>query len=358
MFGIIWMFFRVVASTVMRAVFFIFFSWWVPNKVLNLVNKISYRRKRSRKRDWGESPVICDAKVIVSKTKDVTDQVKLGTKTVASRVKDAGDQVKHEAKATAGKVMDVGNQVKLGTRAATTRMVDAGDQIKHGAKAAAGNVADVGNQVKLGAQVVTAKLVDAGDQVKRNTIAGANIVTEVGKEKFSEILALAEPNLKIFRRDITDASKKYTDAITHTLDLAGYKLRKSTELIDPDGRYRSDLKKVAVAFGAATAGAYTKILAASPGFTELPQALKTKIAVAGLRPEMSWRPIAMAESFYDSSIPEVVRNFGKDAVVEFLDGKHASHITSVHNDPSMTMTDSNIVWEAAGENLAREAVLI
>ena len=62
---------------------------------------------------------------------------------------------------------------------------------------------------------------------------------------------------------------------------------------------------------------------------------------------------AVAEGFYESSVPQVVKNFGKDVVVEFLDGKHASHIKSVYNNPELAIENSNIVWEAAWKNLSR-----
>jgi len=294
-----------------------------------------------------------DVKVVVGKTKDVTDQVKHEAKAIAGKVMEIGNRVIVGTQAVPGKMVDAGNQAQKEAEAITGKVMEVGNQVKRGTQTVTSKVTDAGGQIKCGAKATAGKVMDAGDQVKRSTIAGASKVTKASKEKLFEILALAEPNLSIFRQEVADASKKYTNAITHTIDLTGQKLRKSAELVDPDGRYKINSKKVAVAFGAAIAGAYTKILAASPSFTELPQTLKTKIAVAGLRPEQGWRSIATAERFYDSSVPDVVRNFGKDAVVEFLDGKHASHITSVHNDPSMAIADSNIVWEAAGENLSR-----
>ena len=66
-----------------------------------------------------------------------------------------------------------------------------------------------------------------------------------------------------------------------------------------------------------------------------------------------WRTVDAASSFYESSVPSAVRNLGNDAVVAFLDGKHASHIEAVVNAPGRMMDAANIVWEAARDNLAR-----
>ena len=67
----------------------------------------------------------------------------------------------------------------------------------------------------------------------------------------------------------------------------------------------------------------------------------------------AWRPVHLASSFYESSIPFPIRNLGKDAVLAFLDGKHASHIEAFVNNPGKLMDHANIVWEAARDNLAR-----
>ncbi len=262
-------------------------------------------------------------------------------------------QIKRGVKATARKAMDTSDQVKHEAQVAANKVVDTGDQVKHALREIADKVVGAGDEVKRETQVVADKVASAGSQIKQKTKATVNKTVNIGKEKFLEIAALAEPNLGKFRQELTDASKKYTDVIADTIDLTNQKLGQSAELIDPEGRYRNDLKKAALAIGVATAGAYTEIVAASPSFAELPQALKTKMVFAGMGGEQGFRSIFSAESFYESSIPGAVKNIGSNAVVDFLDGKHASHITSVHNDPSLAMTDSNILWEAARDNLAR-----
>ncbi|MXZ18741.1 MAG: hypothetical protein F4Y81_11050 [Rhodothermaceae bacterium] len=294
-----------------------------------------------------------DKKIIATRVVNVGTQIRRGVKATASKAVDVGNQVKREAQVAANKMGDAGGQVKQGTQIAVNKMVDASNQVKQGTQAAADKVVEAGDQVIQGAQVAANKVVDAGGQVKQGVQAAANKVADTSRDTFREIVVLAEPNLKKFRQEVADASKKYTDVVGETIDLANEKLRKSAELINPKRRYGNELKKAALAIGAATTGAYTKILAASPGFAELPQTLKTKMVMAGLGGEQGFRLVSAAESFYESSIPDVVKNFGKDAVVDFLDGEHASHIKSVHNDPSLAMKDSNIVWEAAEKNLAR-----
>ena len=274
-------------------------------------------------------------------------------KIIATRVVNVGTQIRRGVKATASKAVDVGNQVKREAQIAANKMGDVGGQVKQGTQIAVNKMVDASNQVKQGTQATADKVVEAGDQVIQGAQAAAIKVADASRDTFREIVALTEPNLRKFRQEVADASKKYTDVVGETIDLANEKLRKSAELINPKRRYGNDLKKAALAIGAATTGAYTKILAASPGFAELPQTLKTKMVMAGLGGEQGFRSVSAAESFYESSIPDVVKNFGKDAVVDFLDGKHASHIKSVHNDPSLAMKDSNIVWEAAEKNLAR-----
>ena len=98
-------------------------------------------------------------------------------------------------------------------------------------------------------------------------------------------------------------------------------------------------------------GALLNLQAAVPTFNDLSPLLKTKFALAGMHG--AWRPVHLASSFYESSIPFPIRNLGEDAVLAFIDGKHASHIKAVSNMPGRMMDNANIVWEAARDNLAR-----
>ncbi len=67
----------------------------------------------------------------------------------------------------------------------------------------------------------------------------------------------------------------------------------------------------------------------------------------------AWRPVDLGSSIYESRIPSPIRNLGQDAVLAFVDGKHAGHIEAVVNAPERMMDAANIVWEAARDNLAR-----
>ena len=98
-------------------------------------------------------------------------------------------------------------------------------------------------------------------------------------------------------------------------------------------------------------GALVSLQAAVPTFNDLSPLLKTKFALAGMHG--AWRPVHLASSFYESSVPFPIRNLGKDAVLAFLDDKHASHIEAFVNNPGRLMDSANIVWEAARDNLAR-----
>ncbi|MCY3595119.1 MAG: hypothetical protein F4Z36_07260 [Acidimicrobiia bacterium] len=90
-----------------------------------------------------------------------------------------------------------------------------------------------------------------------------------------------------------------------------------------------------------------------PSFSDLAPTVKYKFAVAGLRG--AWRPIEVAQAFFEEGVPAAVRNLGEDAVLKFVKGKHASHIRAVANAPEMMTEHANIVWESAKDNLARGA---
>ena len=114
-----------------------------------------------------------------------------------------------------------------------------------------------------------------------------------------------------------------------------------------------DVTALSRSTAAAAALAFETLEGAFPEFGELSQSMRAKMAMAGLRGE--WRPVDVATEFYGSSIPFPVRNLGQDAVEMFVDGKHASHIESVHNEAGEATDSANIVRESAGDNLSRGA---
>ena len=274
-----------------------------------------------------------------------------GVSGVASKVVEAGNQVKQGARVAADKALDAGNQVKRGAQVATEKIVDAGSGAKDGVLTAADNTVGIGQDVKRNAQVAADKVINTGSRAARSAQGTLVKVADASKEKLVDAKNFADVHWQKFTSEVEDASQRYADKVSEALVLTNNKLKESVTAIGPEGTVRNRAKKAAVVAGAATAAAYNQILAASPAFGELPLALKVKFAAAGLRD--SWRLMPVAESFYESSVPQVVRNFGKDAVVEFLDGKHASHIKSVQNYPELAIENGNIVWEAAWKNLSR-----
>ena len=91
------------------------------------------------------------------------------------------------------------------------------------------------------------------------------------------------------------------------------------------------------------------------GFDSLSGSLQRKFMDAGLRPEHGVRSAAEAQALYQESVPGFVRNYGADAVRQFLQGKDASHIRSVHNAPQLATDSGNILWESSSINRARGA---
>ncbi len=274
-----------------------------------------------------------------------------GVREIAGKVVKAGNQVKQGAQVAADKALDAGNQVKRGVQVATEKMVDAGSGAKHGVLAAADKTVGIGQDVKLTSKVAADKVINTGSRAARGAQGTLVKVADAGKEKLLDAKTFADEHWEKFTTEVEDASQRYADMVSEALVVTNCKLKESVTAVDPDGTVRNRAKKAAVAAGAATASAYNQILAASPAFGELPMALKVKFAAAGLTD--SWRIMPLAESFYESSVFQVIRNLGKDAVVEFLDGKHASHIKSVYNYPELAIENSNIIWEAAWKNLSR-----
>jgi len=219
-------------------------------------------------------------------------------------------------------------------------------------------------------KTISQKVIDSGVQASEDAKKIVDQSFDATKNKIGDLKTLAHSQFSSLHFNISDAAEPYIATLHDVIakgkhhfieyrgdtgDLISQGVRHIAQYIrqvDPDGRYRENLKSAAAAIGVATVAGYDKIVTASPEFLNLSQSLKIKLATAGLR-DSAWRTIPVAEGFYESSIPEAVRNLGNDAVVEFLQGKHASHITSVHNDISQSMADGNIIWESVHENLSR-----
>lgn len=107
------------------------------------------------------------------------------------------------------------------------------------------------------------------------------------------------------------------------------------------------------ATAASVSAAFLTVEQMIPSFNTLAPAARAKFAMAGMHG--AWRPIELAQGFFEESVPSAVRNLGEAAVFKFVDGKHASHIQSVFNAPERMAEHTNLVWESAKDNLARGA---
>ena len=72
----------------------------------------------------------------------------------------------------------------------------------------------------------------------------------------------------------------------------------------------------------------------------------------GLGRNLGSRTPTMAKRLYET-VPQVVRDEGEGAVLQWLKRKHFSHIKSVSNAPSQAKQPSNILFENASKNMAR-----
>ncbi len=90
-------------------------------------------------------------------------------------------------------------------------------------------------------------------------------------------------------------------------------------------------------------------------FDGLPPDLQQKFMQAGLGGVRGYRTYAQAAEFYRTSVPWGVRAQGPQAILDFLNGKHASHVQSFANNPHLAKNPKNIIWEPAGKNLRRGA---
>lgn len=114
------------------------------------------------------------------------------------------------------------------------------------------------------------------------------------------------------------------------------------------------LTKASVAGLSAAAQVGTIIRGVPNGsFDNLTDSLQRKFMDAGLRSEHGIRSAAEAQALYQESVPSFVRNYGEDAVRQFLQSKDASHIQSVHNSPHLATDTGNILWENSAINRAR-----
>ena len=106
--------------------------------------------------------------------------------------------------------------------------------------------------------------------------------------------------------------------------------------------------------GGPTVGATASMPTAS-GWESLSFRTRLHFQKAGLGGHRGFRTAAEAQRFFERSVPQQVRNGGDRAVQDFLRGKDASHIKSVHNAPRLAKEPGNVIWEKASKNRTRGA---
>ena len=221
--------------------------------------------------------------------------------------------------------------VQVRTREAADTVVESG---------ALERVRTQGSKVLAGASRVAGKASElAGDAASRTSHAAAKLA------------AVGSLFQKQIAEEISTPSSAFVDAVANSLDGGKSNLKEAAGRLLGLERRRKTIVLSAVAIGTAVATAFDKIAASSPAFQDLTPALKAKFAMAGLRD--GWRVLPDAKAFYEATVPQSVRHLGEKATIEFLDGKHASHIKSVKNFPELGWERSNIVWERAEWNLVR-----
>ena len=90
-------------------------------------------------------------------------------------------------------------------------------------------------------------------------------------------------------------------------------------------------------------------------FDGLSSATRWRFVRGGLGGNRGLRNSAEAADFYRRSVPWAIQAQGEQAVLDFIDGKVASHLRSVANSPHLARDPRNIVWEAAKKNQTRGA---
>ena len=117
-----------------------------------------------------------------------------------------------------------------------------------------------------------------------------------------------------------------------------------------NSRFKDSSSTISGAVAGAAEGVYKS---GSGNWHNLSYSIKQKFRTAGLGRSRGIRTPGQARHFYETSVPQIVRNGGEDAVKAFLKGKQASHIKSVANAPSQAKASSNVIWESSKRNAAR-----
>ena len=107
------------------------------------------------------------------------------------------------------------------------------------------------------------------------------------------------------------------------------------------------------AAGIASAGAAKRVN--SGAWQNLSPSTQRLFRTRGLGRGLGIRSPKMAQRLYETRVPQAIRNQGENAVLNYIKGKHFSHIKSVSNMPGWARRPSNIVIESPGKNLSRSS---
>lgn len=207
----------------------------------------------------------------------------------------------------------------------------------------AGRLNRTGKRMRQAADRPVGAVSRAGRAVARK----ARTVGEATKVRVGSLTGAAVSQMGVVGGETYARFSEFSAALNESIG-------EQTSRLDRNARnIRGDPAEWCKATAASVSGAFLTVEQMVPSFSGLSPAVKAKFAMAGL--QGAWRPVEAAQAFFEEGVPSAVRNLGEDAVLKFVEGKHASHIQSVFNAPGRMAEHANIVWEAAKDNLSRGA---
>ena len=225
------------------------------------------------------------------------------------------------------------------------RLKNAGMRMLRVADRPVGAVAGAGRALSGKARIVAEQFRTADRRFRTNPVGFAQTIAVAAKARVGGLTGAAVSQTGRVGGETYVRLGEFSAALNEAIGEHMKKLdRNAREL-------RGDPAEWCKATAASVGAAFLTVEQMVPSFGALSPAVKAKFAMAGLRG--AWRPVEVAQAFFEEGIPSAVRNLGENAVLRFVDGKHASHIRSVFNAPDGMLEHANIVWEAAKKNLAR-----
>ena len=218
-------------------------------------------------------------------------------------------------------------------------------RMQRAAERPVGTVRGAGRAVADKARIAAERLRRADHRIRTNPVELAQNVSIAGKAKVGDLTGAVVSEMGRVGGEAYARLGEFSTALNEAIS-------KQTKKLDRNAReLRADPAEWCKATAASVGAAFLTVEQMVPSFSGLSPAVKAKFAMAGLRG--TWRPVDVAQAFFEAGVPSPVRNLGENAVLKFVEGKHASHIRAVFNAPERMAEHTNIVWEAAKKNLAR-----